>query len=140
KGRVDSKQLEEADETALGLLELAGATLEELSSDEGYENAKAKLEAISASITDKIFEYWKQNQELDVEFDLKPDPKDKPPFNAGVNLYVRIKNRRHRVTVPFDQRSKGFVWFFSFLVWFDAVQSRTETKDSLILLLDEPGL
>lgn len=140
KARLDSKQLQEADETALGLIELAGTSLTELSSDEGYENAKAKLEAIGASITDKIFEFWKQNQELDVEFDLKTDPKDAAPFNAGVNLYVRIKNRRHRVTVPFDQRSKGFIWFFSFLVWFDAVQSRTSTKDSLILLLDEPGL
>lgn len=140
KGRVDNKQLEEADETALGLIELAGTSLQELTSDEGYENAKAKLEAIGANITDKIFEFWKQNQELDVEFDLKADPKDKPPFNAGINLYIRIKNRRHRVTVPFDQRSKGFIWFFSFLVWFDAVQSRTETEDSLILLLDEPGL
>jgi predicted ATPase len=140
KGRLDAKQLGESDETALGLIELAGTSLQELTSDAGYENAKAKLEAIGASITDKIFEFWKQNQELDVEFDLKADPKDKPPFNAGVNLYIRIKNRRHRVTVPFDQRSKGFIWFFSFLVWFDAVQSRTETEDSLILLLDEPGL
>lgn len=138
--RVDAKTLTDADETALGLIELAGTSLQELSSDEGYESAKAKLEAIGASITDKIFEFWKQNQELDVEFDLKADPKDAAPFNAGFNLYVRIKNRRHRVTVPFDQRSKGFIWFFSFLVWFDAVQSRTATTYSLILLLDEPGL
>lgn len=140
KQRFDSKQLTDADETALGLIELAGTSLQELSSDEGYENAKAKLEAIGASITDQIFKFWKQNQELDVEFDLKTDPKDTAPFNSGVNLYVRIKNRRHRVTVPFDQRSKGFIWFFSFLVWFDAVQSRTSTDDALILLLDEPGL
>ena len=48
------------------------------------------------------------------------------PYNGGVNLYIRIKNRRHGVTVPFDQRSKGFIWFFSFLVWFDAVQSRAD--------------
>lgn len=138
--RQSQNQLTDADETALGLFELAGTSLEELSSEEGYETAKAKLEAISASITEKIFEFWKQNQELDVEFDLKADPKDAPPFNTGFNLYVRIKNQRHKVTVPFDQRSKGFIWFFSFLVWFDAVQSRTKTQDSLILLLDEPGL
>jgi predicted ATP-dependent endonuclease of OLD family len=30
--------------------------------------------------------------------------------------------------------------FFSFLVWFDAVQSRANTDDALILPLDEPGL
>ena len=140
QAREAANQLTDADETAQGLLELAGTTLQELMSDEGYENAKAKLEAIGLDITQKIFKFWKQNQELDVEFDLKADAKDVAPHNSGVNLYIRIKNRRHGVTVPFDQRSKGFIWFFSFLVWFDAVQSRAATKDALILLLDEPGL
>ncbi|MCA8913471.1 MAG: AAA family ATPase [Planctomycetes bacterium] len=138
--REAAKQLTDADETAQGLLQLAGTTLQELMSDEGYETAKAKLEAIGLNITQKVFEFWKQNQDLDVEFDLKTDSKDVAPYNGGVNLYIRIKNRRHGVTVPFDQRSKGFIWFFSFLVWFDAVQSRAATKDALILLLDEPGL
>lgn len=138
--RAAANQLTEADETAQGLLQLAGTTLEELISDEGYESAKAKLEAIGLDITQKVFEFWKQNQDLDIEFDLKSDAKDKPPFNSGMNLYIRIKNRRHGVTVPFDQRSKGFIWFFSFLVWFDAVQSRAATDNALVLLLDEPGL
>lgn len=138
--RQSAKQLTDADETAQGLLQLAGTTLAELMSEEGYETAKAKLEAIGLSITQKVFEFWKQNQDLDVEFDLKTDAKDVAPFSNGVNLYIRIKNRRHGVTVPFDQRSKGFIWFFSFLVWFDAVQSRLATDDELILLLDEPGL
>lgn len=138
--RETSQQLTESDETALGLLELAGTSVSELMSDEGYESAKAKLEAIGLDITQKIFQFWKQNQDLDVEFDLKSDTKDIAPYNSGVNLYIRIKNRRHGVTVPFDQRSKGFIWFFSFLVWFDAVQSRMDTKNDLVLLLDEPGL
>lgn len=138
--REAAKQLTDADETAQGLLQLAGTTVQELMSDEGYETAKAKLEAIGLNITQEVFQFWKQNQDLDVEFDLKTDVKDVAPYNSGVNLYIRIKNRRHGVTVPFDQRSKGFIWFFSFLVWFDAVQSRTATDDALILLLDEPGL
>lgn len=138
--RDAAKQLTDADETAQGLLQLAGTTLKELMSEEGYETAKAKLEAIGLNITQKVFEFWKQNQDLDVEFDLKSDSKDIAPYNSGVNLYIRIKNRRHGVTVPFDQRSKGFIWFFSFLVWFDAVQSRAATEDALVLLLDEPGL
>ena len=96
-------------------------------SDEGYETAKAKLEAIGLNITQKVFEFWKQNQDLDVEFDLKSDAKDIAPYNGGVNLYIRIKNRRHGVTAPFEQRSRGFIWFFSFLVWFDGVQSRAAT-------------
>lgn len=138
--RKTENRLDDADETALGLLDLAGTTINELMSDEGYETAKANLEAIGLSITQKVFEFWKQNQDLDVEFDIKPDSKDRIPYNSGPNLYIRIKNRRHGVTVPFDQRSKGFIWFFSFLVWFDAIQSRVGTSDDLILLLDEPGL
>ena len=49
-----------------------------------------------------------------------------------------MRNLRHRVSVPFDERSRGFVWFFSFLAYFT---NREQTSDSdLILLLDEPGL
>ncbi|MCH7688192.1 MAG: AAA family ATPase [Planctomycetes bacterium] len=138
--RKDNNQLTETDETTFGLFDLAGIELKELMSEEGYENSKAKLEAIGLTITKQVFEYWKQNKELAVEFDIKADPKDQPPFNNGKNLYIRVKNLRHGVTVPFDQRSKGFIWFFSFMVWFSAVEDRTGTDKDLILLLDEPGL
>jgi predicted ATP-dependent endonuclease of OLD family len=138
--RKANNQLTDPDRTALGLFELAGIELKELMSEEGYENSKAKLEAIGLTITQEVFEYWKQNKELAVEFDIKTDPKDAPPFNNGKNLYIRVKNLRHGVTVPFDQRSKGFIWFFSFMVWFSAVENRAGTDKDLILLLDEPGL
>jgi predicted ATP-dependent endonuclease of OLD family len=42
------------------------------------------------------------------------------------------------MSLPLASRSKGFNWFFSFIVWFSKIQ---EDKDSnYILLLDEPGL
>lgn len=134
------KHLTAADETVLGLFDLAGIGLDELMSEEGYESSKAKLEAIGLNITRQVFQFWKQNTELDVEFDVKSDPADQAPFNNGKNLYIRIKNRRHGVTVPFDQRSKGFIWFFSFIAWFSSVEKRIQAKTPLILLLDEPGL
>jgi energy-coupling factor transporter ATP-binding protein EcfA2 len=138
--RKVNNQTTEADETTLGLFDLAGTDLKELMSEDGYENSRAKLEAIGLTITQQVFDYWKQNTELAVEFDIKSDPTDQAPFNSGKNLYIRIKNLRHGVTVPFDQRSKGFIWFFSFMVWFSAIENRTETEKDLILLLDEPGL
>lgn len=138
--RKANNQLTDADETALGLFDLAGIDLKDLISEEGYENSKAKLEAISLTITEEVFKYWKQNQDLSVEFDIKTDAKDQPPYNSGKNLYIRIKNLRHGVTVQFDQRSKGFIWFFSFLVWFSSVENRADTEKALVLLLDEPGL
>lgn len=138
--RVRAKSATDQDRTVLALLAMAGINLPELVKSGGYEEVKANLEALSNSITDQIFQYWTQNQELAVEFDVREDPSDDPPFDSGPNLYIRIRNQRHRVTVPFSQRSRGFIWFFSFLVWFDAVRKHVEADRDLILLLDEPGL
>lgn len=49
-----------------------------------------------------------------------------------------MDNSRHRASVPFDERSRGFVWFFSFLAYFTELEQGAE--QDLILLLDEPGL
>jgi predicted ATPase len=137
---TSNKSMRDEDKTARSLLRLAGVDLSTLTTPTGYESIRAKLEGISNTITDKIFEYWTQNRELDVEFDIRADPTDEAPFDQGSNLYIRIRNRRHRVTVPFSQRSKGFIWFFSFITWFDSIQKDTDGGDRLILLLDEPGL
>jgi predicted ATP-dependent endonuclease of OLD family len=53
-------------------------------------------------------------------------------------LDIRVKNKRHRITLPLKNRSKGFNWFFSFIVWFSKIQD--EKDKNFILLLDEPGL
>jgi predicted ATP-dependent endonuclease of OLD family len=136
--------LEPSHRAMLALLRMADIQLSDLTNPAGYETIKAKLEGISNSITDQVFKFWKQNESLEVEFDIRADAKEtQPPFNNGANLYIRIRNKRHRVTVPFDKRSKGFIWFFSFLVWFDSVQqqqSGAAKRAELVLLLDEPGL
>lgn len=132
--------LSNEEKTVLSLFQMAGVQLSTLLSPNGYEQSRAKLEAISNLISDKVFEYWTQNRDLEVLFDVRSDANDKPPFNNGNNLYVRIRNNRHRVSVPFDQRSKGFIWFFSFLVWFNGIKQQEESDRPLVLLLDEPGL
>lgn len=139
-------QVQAKHQAVLALLRMADVDLAEFSGSSGYEAMKAKIEAVSISLTDQVLEFWKQNEDLEVEVDIKADPSDEAPFNNGPNLYLRIKNRRHRgVSTPFDQRSRGFIWFFSFLVWFDNVQSQldpsgTGTSGNVVLLLDEPGL
>ena len=142
----DPKQLQAKHRAVLALLRMADVAMSDLSSPSGYEELKAKIEGVSINLTDQVMEFWKQNEDLEVEVDIKADASDEVPFNNGSNLYLRIKNRRHRgVSTPFDQRSRGFIWFFSFLVWFDSVQQQLEptvnaTGKRLILLLDEPGL
>ena len=115
-----------ADRTFLALLRLAGAELPEPGIDWDYDSVKTELEAASAALTDEVLQYWSQNRQLRVEFDL-----------AGEELHLRIRNERHRVSVPFDERSRGFVWFFSFLAYFS--QLDVERAD-YVFLLDEPGL
>ena len=51
-------------------------------------------------------------------------------------LDIRVKNKG--VSLPLKNRSKGFNWFFSFLVWFKKIQEDSDSQ--YILLLDEPGL
>lgn len=100
-----------------------------MAADSNYEAFISELEATSNSITDKFLEYWSTNNNLEIKFEIQPTSNDKL-------LNIRIRNTKHRVTLPLKNRSKGFVWFFSFLVWF----SRIENKDNIIILLDEPGL
>lgn len=140
------KQIEPKHQAVLALLRMAEVDLEDFDNGTSYEELKSQIEAVSISLTDQILEFWKQNEDLEVEIDIRADPSDASPFNNGPNIYLRIKNRRHRgVSTPFDQRSRGFIWFFSFLVWFDSVQhqidpSGRDSGKSLILLLDEPAL
>ena len=132
-------EFDESDRTFMSLISLVGADLEDLQRQTNYEYMKAELESASISISDEMFEYWAQNTQLRVEFDLSPaDPNDVPPLNEGTILHVRIWNNRHRVSVPFDDRSKGFVWFFSFLTYFSSIEEQEDCD--LVLLLDEPGL
>lgn len=139
--RRDAGTLSPAQQGVLRLLEVARVDVDSLMEPGGYERGQARLEATSNKITKRVFNYWQQNRDLQVIFDVKDDPADEAPFNKGKNLYIRVKNPRHGVTVPFDQRSKGFIWFFSFMAWFDSLQRADDHPDArLILLLDEPGL
>ncbi|WP_431712650.1 AAA family ATPase [Serratia marcescens] len=139
----DPAQLTAKHKSILALLRMADVSIDELSDTDGYESLKAKIEGVSNSLTDQIMQFWKQNENIEVVVDIQSDSKDEAPFNDGANIYLRIKNSRHRVTTPFDKRSRGFIWFFSFLVWFDSVQYQFNAEDEdrkLILLLDEPAL
>jgi len=123
----------------LAFLAFVGTSLEEISSIEKFEPLKARLEAASNKITRDMFEFWSQNRCLRVLFSLDAaQPADPPPLNLGRILHTRIYNPLHEVSVNFDDRSRGFVWFFSFLVLFSQVR-KSYGKD-VIILLDEPGL
>ncbi len=136
----DRDRLDDGDRTFMSLISLVGTDLDDLESPMNYEHLKAELESASINITDEVFEYWRQSPQLRVEFDLSnADPNEPPPLDEGTILHVRIYNNRHRVSVGFHERSRGFVWFFSFIAYFSSLKLEDETR-SLVLLFDEPGL
>ena len=121
------------------LLKLANSSAQEIANAQHSEEMIMRLEAVSNSISDEIFGYWSQNRHLRVEFRCDmARPGDPRPFNEGYVFQTRIRNERHRATVNFDERSTGFIWFFSFLIWFS--QMRDTYGKKLVVLLDEPGL
>jgi predicted ATP-dependent endonuclease of OLD family len=145
-GRIDIAELQGQDvpgdspiQTARALLKLASTEASSLT-DEDFEDRKAELEAVSNELTDQVFEYWKQNEDLSVVIDL-----DKETVQSGYNgqtavakyLDVRVRDARHGFTNNFEQRSSGFKWFFSFLTAFSEFE---DYEHGVVVLLDEPAL
>ncbi|SOE97191.1 Predicted ATP-dependent endonuclease of the OLD family, contains P-loop ATPase and TOPRIM domains [Burkholderia sp. D7] len=128
------------DEIFLAFLEYAGTTLEELLDTDRREALKAICEAASNEITEEIFQFWSQNNALEVVIEIDAaKAKDPEPYNAGMVADIRIRNTNHKATLPLSERSAGFVWFFSFLAQFKQLK-KTAGNSNAIVLLDEPGL
>lgn len=152
--KLDEAELEEEElKTAKALLELADLNTKEILEADDFEDFIAELEATEATISDELFEYWSTNKNLNIEFKIETVEKTEER-NVRINqnqigkavdthivehiLDIRVKNSRTRVSLPLKNRSKGFNWFFSFLVWFKKIQE--DRNSDYIILLDEPGL
>ena len=135
--RADEDRLEAPDYPLLGLIELAGLNLESLADPQRTEALIARLEAAENRLTQEVLTYWSQNRHVRLRFDVRPgQPADPDGMTEGMNILGRVYDTKHSVSTPLGSRSRGFVWFFSFLAWYS---TQRENKN-LILLLDEPGL
>lgn len=135
----DPAQQSASERLFAALLALADTDPAALAGITRHEELQAQLEIVSNRVGDEIFRYWSQNRNLEVQFGFRPGlPDDPPPYNAGHVVDLRVRNTRHRVSVGFDERSTGFIWFFSFLVLLS--QMRDRHGERLVILLDEPGL
>ena len=151
-GRIDLDRIDGNDDdgparsgvqAVRALLRLAGTDTDALR-DDNYEERKAELEAVSNDLTRQVFEYWSQNQELQVEIDVDKEivPSSPPrygpsPTTVARHLEIRVRDPRHGFTSNFGQRSSGFQWFFSFLAAFSEFEGR---DGGVVVLLDEPAL
>ena len=136
--RVGNNELKGSDHPLLGLIDLAGLKLDQLINPGRTETLIARLEASENQLTQRVLKYWSQNQHLRMKFDIRPAQReDGPGMDTGTNIWGRVQDTKHMVTTPLGTRSRGFVWFFSFLAWYSKLKKEGER---LILLLDEPGL
>ncbi len=135
---ADPETLDEDDQTALSLLNLAGTDKDYLL-DPDYDTRRRELENVANAITQDVLKYWTTNADLRVMIDISKETVTAPNGQQAVHdeMHVRMYDNRHMLSLPFDERSSGFQWFFSFLTAF----SRYEYDDTpVIILLDEPAL
>jgi energy-coupling factor transporter ATP-binding protein EcfA2 len=135
---ANPSQLKPSDYPLLGLIRLARLKLPELINPASTIELKNKLEGASNHLTRQILKYWSQNRHLRMTFDVRPARTGDPVgMQNGTNIWGGVFDNRHQVTTELGSRSRGFVWFFSFLAWYSDVKKNAEPT---VLLLDEPGL
>jgi predicted ATP-dependent endonuclease of OLD family len=134
----DKKELTPSELTARALLELSGADSEYILNPD-YETRKRELENIANSITHQVLTFWSTNPELRTDIDITLKQEQIPTGHQHVldELKIRLYDNRHLLSLPFEERSTGFRWFFSFLAAFSAYEN---SDVPVIILLDEPGL
>lgn len=136
--RENAKTLEDSDYPLLGLINLARLDHRQLVTTKNTTELKNKLEGAGNYLTKRIVKYWSQNQHIKMEFDVRDaKPEDLEDMRQGINVWGEVYDTVHWAHTPLGTRSRGFVWFFSFLAWYEDIKRQ---KQNVILLLDEPGL
>ena len=138
KQRSTNNTLFPSDHPLLGLIRLARLNLDDLLAPDRTRDLKNKLEGAGNHLTKNVVKYWSQNRYLQLRFDVREGRPDDPEgLSDGPNIWGEVYDTKHMVTTELGTRSRGFVWFFSFLAWYSDVK---RSNQNVVLLLDEPGL
>ncbi len=136
--REEARQLKTSDYPLLGLIRLARLRLSELLNPASSVELRSKLQGASNYLTKHVLKYWSQNRHLRMEFDVRPGrPGDPAEMRQGTNIWATVFDSRHQISTELGSRSRGFVWFFSFLAWYSELK---RSGAGIVLLFDEPGL
>ena len=91
-----------------------------------HEKRRALLDSASFALTGDWIQWWTEKRHK-LHFDVD-----------GEDLVLKVSDQHNEFPIPFEERSHGLQWFFSFYLVF-LVESKKAHKGA-ILLLDEPGL
>lgn len=149
------EELTPQERTAKAFLMLADIDVDQVVHGGCFENYKSELETAQGRLNEELLKYWSANRNLRIEFEIVREelPEAQPEKKRRFFLFgkkekaeprytnwleIRIRDVQSMISLPLENRSKGFNWFFSFWVWFRAIQECEEVP--YILLLDEPGM
>lgn len=90
------------------------------------DKRRALLDSASFGLTGEWIDWWTEKRHR-LHFDADGD-----------DLVLKVSDEHNEFPIPFEERSHGFQWFFSFYLVFLAESARAHK--GAILLLDEPGL
>ncbi len=118
---------------------LTGGAEQEYLLNPDYERRKRELENVANALTDDVLKYWSQNEQLRVQPEITQRNEATGNGQQTVldELKIRIWDNRHSLSLPFDQHSSGFQWFFSFLAAFSEYEYG---NPPVVILLDEPAV
>lgn len=110
--------------------------LERLKSDnkEDKESLDSLLGDVAQKLTDTIFSSWgevfkKDNKEIELKYDRDNEK----------GHYIQLKIKQGKARYFIEERSLGFRWFFSFLLFTEFRKARKEDFGETLFLLDEPA-
>lgn len=138
RARLANNQLLDSDRPMLSLMELARVDVEQLDAAANTQAMVSRMEGAGNYLSKRLLDYWSQNRHIQLRFDVRPGlPGDPPGYQSGTNVWVNVYDSSRWITLRIGTRSRGFIWFFSFLAWFFQQQ---KSGKPIILLLDEPGV
>jgi predicted ATP-dependent endonuclease of OLD family len=130
--KSQGQPLSEAERNFEKLAKVAGfnpSELQKLLNTDGSETRNQLVNRSGALMTKEMRRLWK-DRDLKIRFNIDAEHFD---------TFISDPNSTYDVEVNFNERSRGFRWFFSFYTTF-AADTAGGNADGAVLLLDEPGL
>lgn len=105
--------------------------------DQNTEVLEQLLYKISTVVSDTVFKSWtKLFKTNGKKIEIKHG---KEVNNAGTYHYLQFQLKENNTLFSISERSLGFKWFFSFLLFTEFRKNRTTEKSKVLFLLDEPA-
>lgn len=89
---------------------------------------------VAAKISQVVFDAWNKIQQVS-----KKEITIKSTIEADGRAYLSLKVKEGRHSYAVAERSLGFRWFFTFLLYTEFRKERIKTSGEILFLLDEPA-